>query len=411
MKTTGQDLVQFARYVTDKFKQDKCTQMAASLTFDTLLSLVPLITIALTLFSAFPVFSDFSDQINHFLLTNMLPETGGKMISRYVEQFAESATRLTAFGLVFLAFTAMLMMLTIDNAFNTIWRVKKSRPWVKRILVYWAVLTLAPLLIGASLSLTSWLVGLSIGYAKHTPIFGEITLKVVPVLLTTVAFSLLFRVVPNRYVPMRHAAIGGVVAATAFESMNRGFGFFIAHFPTYKLVYGAFASIPIFLLWIYLSWLTILLGAIITASLSRWRHHGVRQLNAAAQFYFAVRILGEMKAGMANGEVQSLPSLSRRLHLAFEEVELILEKLLRADIVRKLSEIGWTMIRDPEHISLRQMSDLFLLDMSGIPTQPGDEQIHAWLARVMQRMEEPKSMTLQDLLGAQNERARALAAA
>ncbi|MDX8400450.1 MAG: YihY family inner membrane protein [Gallionellaceae bacterium] len=159
MKTAGHDLLEFTRYVIAKFKQDKCTQMAASLTFDSLLSLVPLITIALTMFSAFPVFSDFSERIKEFLLSNMLPETGGKMISVYVEQFAESASRLTAYGLAFLAVTAMLMLVTINNAFNTIWRVTKPRPWARRLIMYWAVITLAPLLIGASLSLTSWLVG------------------------------------------------------------------------------------------------------------------------------------------------------------------------------------------------------------------------------------------------------------
>ncbi len=398
MKIAVQDLTTFARFVAAKFRQDKCTQMAASLTFDTLLSLVPLITIALTLFSAFPVFADFSEQIKNFLLTNMLPETGGKMISRYVEQFAESAAKLTAVGLVFLSLTAMLMMVTIDNAFNTIWRVSKPRPLMKRVLVYWAVLTLAPLLIGGSLSLTSWLVGLSIGYAKHAPIFGEVSLKVVPVILTTLAFSLLFRVVPNRYVPVRHALIGGVVAAAAFETMNRGFGFFIAHFPTYKLVYGAFASIPIFLLWIYLSWLTILSGALIAASLSRWRHHGVQQLNSAAQFYFAVRILEAMQAGLASGEVASLSSLSRRLHLAFEETEFLLEKLLHANIVCKLSGTGWIMTRDPEHIALGELSDMFLLDARTLPAQTGDTAIHAWFDLVGQRLQEPKNMMLKSLL-------------
>ncbi|KAF0203158.1 MAG: hypothetical protein FD173_1848 [Gallionellaceae bacterium] len=400
MKIAVQDLAHFVRYVAAKFKQDKCTQMAASLTFDTLLSLVPLITIALTLFSAFPVFDDFSQEIKRFLLANMLPETGGKMISRYVEQFAESASKLTAFGLAFLAFTAMLIMVTIDNAFSTIWRVSKPRPLVKRVLVYWAVITLAPLLIGASLSLTSWLVGLSIGYAKHTPVFGAITLKVVPVILTTLAFSLLFRVLPNRYVPMRHAFIGGVVAAAAFETIHRGFGFFISHFSTYKLIYGAFASIPIFLLWIYLSWLTILLGALIAASLSRWRHRGMRHPASSAQLYFAVRILGKIQAGMKDGEAQSVSSLSQCLHLAFEETELILEKLQHADIVRKLSWNGWTMIRDAEHISLRELAGLFLLDASKLPEQEGDAEIHAWFDLVAQRLEPPMSMTLQNLLKA-----------
>jgi membrane protein len=399
MQASGQNIIYFAHYVAEKFKRDKCTQMAASLTFDTLLSLVPLITIALTLFSAFPVFADFSAQIKHFLLGNMLPDTGGKMISYYVEQFAESASKLTAFGLVFLALTAMLVMVTIDNAFNTIWHVSKPRPWLKRVLVYWAVLTLAPLLIGASLSLTSWLVGLSIGYTQQTPIFGTLTLKVVPVLLTTLAFSLLFRVMPNRFVPLRHAFIGGVVAATAFETMNRLFGFFIEHFSTYKLVYGAFASIPIFLFWIYLSWLTILLGALIAASLSRWQYRGESQLNNAGQFYFAVRILGAMQAGLITGTVQSEISLAKDLHLAYEEAEQILDKLLRAKIVRQLAESGWAMIRDPGHISLRELSDLFLLDMSYLPSQAGDAAIHAWFATLAQSLEEPNSKTLQSLIG------------
>ena len=163
------------------------------------------------------------------------------------------------------------MMLTIDNAFNVIWRVTRPRPLVKRLVAYWAVLTLAPLLIGASLSLTSWLVGLSMGYGKHISSFGIVVLKILPVLFTTLAFTLLFRLVPNRYVPRRHALIGALVAAVMFETINRVFGYYVSHFPTYKLVYGAFASVPIFLMWIYLSWLTILFGAVITASLSHWR--------------------------------------------------------------------------------------------------------------------------------------------
>jgi membrane protein len=403
MKTVVQNLFHFATFVAHKFKHDKCTQMAASLTFDTLLSLVPLITIALTLFSAFSVFTDFSTQIKHFLLSNMLPETGGKMISYYVEQFAESATKLTAVGLIFLALTAMLVMVTIDNAFNTIWHVTKHRPLFKRLIVYWSVLTLAPLLIGASLSLTSWLVGLSIGYTHQAPIFGMVTLKVVPAVLTTLAFSLLLKVMPNRYVPLKHAFVGGVVASVAFETMNRAFGFFIAHFSTYKLVYGAFASIPIFLLWIYFSWLTILFGALITASLSRWQRRGVQQLNNVTQCYFAVHLLGTMYAGLTRGEAQSLSSLSKALKLAFEETEDMLEKLQRVKIVRQLSDTNWIMIRDAEHISMRELTELFLLDTSALPKLDGDAEIHAWFEMVSKSLEEPSLMSLQSLVVAKQE--------
>ena len=149
------DLLHFLHFIFTRFKQERCLEMAASLTFTTLLSLVPLITIALTLFSAFPVFADFSAQIKSFVLGHMPPETGGKIISHYMEQFAESAAKLTALGIVFLAFTAMLMMLTIDDAFNKIWRVSRRRTLLLRLLTYWAVLTLAPLLVGGAARVTS----------------------------------------------------------------------------------------------------------------------------------------------------------------------------------------------------------------------------------------------------------------
>jgi membrane protein len=402
MKKNWTDSRHLLHFIAARFKQDRCAQMAASLTFTTLLSLVPLITIALTLFSAFPVFEDFSGQIKNFLMSNMMPETGGKMISLYVAQFAESAAKLTAVGIVFLALTAMLMMHTIDEAFNTIWSVSRPRTLMQRVLVYWAVLTLAPLLIGGSLSLTSWLTGMSVGYAKQVPEFGVVMLKVVPVLLTTLAFSLLFRVVPNRFVPLRHAFIGGAVAAVTFESMNRAFAYYIAHFPTYKLVYGAFASIPIFLLWIYLSWLTILLGALIASSLSHWRGNPVQKMTAAAKLCYALRILKAMSKGMRSGTVQTTPALSMQLRIGFDALEQILEELARAKMVRKLEGKGWAMIRDVEHIQVSELFRLFVFYPSTTAVRQEDMEIHLWLVQMDQRMAEAAAITLHDLFNGAN---------
>ena len=397
------DILHFIRFIIVRFRQDRCAQMAASLTFTTLLSLVPLLTIALTMFSAFPVFTDFSEQIRNILLSNMMPETGGKLISRYMEQFTESAAKLTAVGIVSLTLTAMLMMLTIDNAFNTIWRVSRPRPLVQRVLVYWAVLTLAPLLIGGSLSLTSWLASLSTGYARQIPAFGVVMLKVVPVILTTLAFSLLFRVVPNRYVPQRHAFIGGVVAALAFEYMNRTFAFYIAHFPTYKLVYGAFASIPIFLLWIYLSWLTILSGALIAASLSHWRSRSATHLCAAMQLYYALHILRMMGEALHLGTVQSLPQLSKQFRIGFDSLEQILEKLARADIVRKLAGNGWVMIRDAQHVQLHELYGLFVFNPAALAGIKDDTGIRTQLENLEGNIATISNMTLHDLFTAHPE--------
>jgi membrane protein len=403
MKIFWTDLLHFLRFITDRFRQDRCAEMAASLTFTTLLSLVPLITIALTLFSAFPVFVDFSEEIKKFLLANMMPETGGKMISRYMEQFAESAAKLTTVGIISLALTAMLMMLTIEDAFNTIWRVSRPRTLVQRVLVYWVVLTLGPLLIGSSLSLTSWLAGLSMGYTKQIPVFGVVMLQVTPVILATLAFSLIFRMVPNRYVPLRHALIGGLVAAVAFEYMNRTFAFYIAYFPTYELVYGAFASIPIFLLWIYLCWLTILLGALIAASLSHWNSSSPKNFLPAVQLYYALRILKVMSEGMRSGIVHTLPMLSNQLHIGFDSIEQILEKLAEINMVSKLADNDWVMIRDAEHVHVGELYRLFIFDLAMLAEQDNDAEIRAWLAPLGQCYANMTDISLHDLFSEKSE--------
>lgn len=397
MKKNCTDLWRLMRFIAVRFMQDRCAEMAASLTFTTLLSLVALITITLTLFTAFPVFTEFSEQIKHFLLANMMPEAGGKMISRYMEQFAQSAAKMTAVGIVFLGLTAMLMIHTIEDAFNTIWRVSRQRTVLQRVLVYWALLTLAPLLIGGSLSLTSWLVGISVGYAKQIPEIGVLLLKVVPVLLTTLAFTLMFRLVPNRYVPLRHAFIGGLVASLAFESMSGAFAFFITHFPTYKLVYGAFASIPIFLMWIYLSWLTILLGALIAASLSHWRGDPTQKLSTTAQLYYALRILKVMSESMHSGKVQTLPVLSGRLHIGFNSLEQILSRLEQAHLLRKLAGKGWAMMRDVDHVQVAELYRLFVYDPALLDAQHEDRQIHAWLEQMERRVADASAVTLREL--------------
>ncbi len=397
MHNNSQDVEKFIRFVAERFKQDRCMQIAASLTFTTLLSLVPLITIALAMFSALPVFQDFSAQIKSYLLGNLMPETAGKMIAHYTEQFAESAGSLSAVGVIFLAVTAMSMMMTITQAFNTIWRVNRSRPVFKSLIVYWAVLTLAPLLVGASLSLTSWLVGLSMGYARHIPIFGVGMLKALPVLFTTLAFALLFRIVPNRYVPMMHALIGGIVAAVLFESMSQVFGFYISHFPTYKLVYGAFASVPIFLMWIYFSWLMILLGAVVAASLPYWRTPESRYLPAVVQLLDALRVLKLMSVGMQQGVVMTIPVLSSLLHLGFYTLEEIMDRLAGAGLVCKAEGQGWIMLKETGHIRATELLHLFVLDKSVLLAAEIDDPLKQWLATCAAQLEQSTDVSLQRL--------------
>lgn len=406
MQKNWRDFLNFMRFITMRFHQDRCIQIAASLTFTTLLSLVPLITIAVAMFSVFPVFEDFSSQIKVYLVNNLMPDMAGKIITQYMRQFTESAMRLTAVGIALLAVTAMLMMLTIDHAFNTIWRVSRPRPLLKRLVIYWAVLTLAPLLIGASLSLTSWLVGLSMGYAKQIPIFGVGALKILPVLFTTLAFAMLFELVPNRHVPRTHALIGAVAAAIVFESMNRVFGYYISHFPTYKLVYGAFASVPVFLMWIYLSWLATLLGAVITASLSHWRDPAAQNLSPAARLLDALRVLQFLASGLQRGRVSTFPELSRSLYLGYDSLEEILGKLETADLVRKAEGQGWLLMRDANHIRAAELLRLFVLDSGSLPAGRGDDPLRQWIAACAGQLEQSADLTLQELFARSAEHPR-----
>ncbi len=397
MRNNLRDIYALLCLIAARFARDRCVQTAASLTFTTLLSLVPMLTIALAVFSAFPVFDDFSAQIKTYLLNNLMPDNAGIIITQYMQQFADSATRLTAVGIVFLTVTAMSTMLTIDNAFNVIWQVTQPRPLVKRLVAYWAVLTLAPLLIGASLSLTSWLIGLSMGHGKYVSPLGIVVLKVLPILFATLAFTLLFRLVPNRHVPRGHALIGALVAAVVFETSNRVFGYFVSHFPTYQLVYGAFASVPIFLMWIYLSWLAILFGAVIAASLSHWRSPAAQDMAPAVRMLDAIRVLQVMANGLQNGSVNTLPELSKSLHLGYDTLEKILDELAGVDMVRKTEGDGWLLMRDMEHIRVNELFRLFVLNRDSLPAGKDDDPLQHWLADCAGQIEQSTNITLQEL--------------
>jgi membrane protein len=279
--------------------------------------------------------------------------------------------------------------------------VSRPRPLFKRLVTYWAVLTLAPLLIGASLSLTSWLVGTSMGHGKYVSPFGVVILKVLPVLFATMAFALLFRVVPNRHVPKLHALIGAFIAAVVFEAMCRVFGYYISHFPTYTLVYGAFASVPIFLMWIYLSWLAILFGAVIAASLSHWRTPAERQPSSAIRLLDALRVLKTMMNGLQQGKVSTFPQMSKSLHIGYDELERILEKLAGADMIRKAEGQGWLLMRDGNQIRAKELLHLFVLDRDSLNTRRNDDPLHEWLTACADKLEQSTDITLQELFSRQ----------
>jgi membrane protein len=354
-------LGKFLRFVAHRFDEDRCTQVAASLTFTTLLSLVPLVTIVLAVISAFPVFGDFILALKNFVLSNLVPGSAQKVITVYMQQFTEKASRLTLLGIVMIALTALMMMLTIDNAFNTIWRIKRRRKLFQRLLTYWAVLTIGPILIGGSLSLTSYLVSLSFHLVDQKSGVGFLVLKSMPILLTVFACALLYTMVPNRVVPFRHALVGGVVAGAAFEIMKKIFTVYITHVPTYTLVYGAFATIPIFLLWIYFSWLVVLAGAVITAALPQWEGAAWGSAkHPGKHFLEAMKLLEMLYDAHRSGNPVPLALFQKQTRMDWDEIENILDVLDQAGIARRISGGDWVLIRDAAQISVKDIYRLFI---------------------------------------------------
>ena len=267
MKNAWRDIRAFATAVPRRLFEDRLTQSAGSLTYTTLLAIVPLLTIAISLATAFPVFDRLMEGLQDYVVENFLPDTGLDVLADEINDFTARAGRLTAIGIAALGVTAVMLMLTIDDTLNRIFRVERRRPLLARLVVYWAVLTLGPLLIGAGLSMTTAVVASSFGVLQLDDA-AEYVLRLVPFLLTWAALATLYMLVPNRKVKARDALLGGFLAGLAFELAKRGFAVYVSHFPTYKLVYGTFATLLIFLVWLYVSWLVVLAGATFTAMLT-----------------------------------------------------------------------------------------------------------------------------------------------
>jgi membrane protein len=387
----------FARLAWRRFREERCLQIASSLTFTALLAIVPIITVALTLISAFPVFHEQLQYVERFLVRYMLPESAAALAG-YAEQFAENAARLTTVGLAFLFVTAIIVLLTIDRAFNQIWRVPRPRGTVQRIFIYWALLTVGPLLVGASLSLTYWLVGQSLGLVKGVPLAAEVLLDVVPIVLTAAAFTLAYIAIPNRRVLVRDALAGGLLAALAFEGMKRGFALYVTQFPTYRLVYGAFASVPLFLLWIYLSWVVVLFGAVTAAVLPEWRERAT-QVDAVpgAQFLDALQILRVLWEAHRRGEVVTVLRLHGIVKLPFDRIEATLHAMSAAHWTGRVAN-GWALIKDAAEVSVADVYRLLVFRHGArLPARQSGQELDRLALEIAGGVEEHLGLSLEEL--------------
>lgn len=253
-----------------RINDDGMTTQAGNLAFVSLLALVPLVAVVFSLFAAFPVFSDISVQLKNFIFTHFMP-AAGHILQRYLEQFVANVNKMTAVGAVGLIVTALLLMYSIDTALNEIWRSHKKRPLIYSFAVYWMILTLGPLLAGASLGISSYLLSLRwVNESGVTSLIDQV-LRIFPLLLSWLAFWLLYSIVPTRRVPPRDALVGALVAGLLFEAGKKAFALYVTMFPSYQLIYGVLAVIPILFLWVYWTWCIVLLGAEITVTLDDYR--------------------------------------------------------------------------------------------------------------------------------------------
>ena len=362
-----------ARYALRRAGEDHLPQVASSLTFTTVLSLVPILTVAFALFTAFPMFKSFRADIEGYMFSNLVPGSISRPILTYLNQFSSNAKGLTAAGLIGLVVTSVMTMLTVENALNAIWRVRHRRPLAQRVLVFWALMTFAPVLIGASLSVSSYLVSISAGYVHKLPFGLGVIVGLIPILLSAIAFAMLYVFVPNTNVERRDAFIAGLIAAAAFEIAKRVFGAYVAHIPTYTAVYGAFATLPIFLTWIYVSWLVTLLGATIASTLPIIRQgYWQRRTFPGSEFFDALGVLLLLYRAREQAP-RTVPErdIGRRLQLEADYLADLLTKLKALHLIGKLQqdrgETHWALLCDAHTTTLRPLYERLVLSLPRLP--------------------------------------------
>jgi membrane protein len=357
---SGRDLQQglrrarrLARHVWSHFQEDRCFEEAASLGYTSLLSMIPLLAVAFGILSLFPVFNEWSASVQSFIFDNFLPDAGEQIVP-YINTFLSSVSGLTLPGTITLIVTALLLMVRIEVAFNRIWRVDRNRPLTNRIVLYWALMTLGPLLIAAAVALSAQKIFGDAGMVGTLPPGLQ---NIGTFLLGWLVFSLFFLFVPNRPVRIKHALIGAFLTAVLFEIAKAGFVAYVSN-ANYKVIYGALATVPLFLFWLYLVWVVVLLGASLAASLTTFSDYRKHETDWPKkwEFQLAYRLLGHLWKAQQRGE-----SLSRLQLLELEpqasemQIVRLLARMREQRIVTNDADGDILLRRDLDELSLADL--------------------------------------------------------
>ena len=354
----------------NRFREDRLGLTASSLTFTTSIALVPFFTVALAIFTAFPMFAKLQGALQAWLIDSLIPNNIADQVLGYLTQFSRQANKLGAAGLAVLLVTAIALILTIDHTLNGIWRVRKARSLTQRVLIYWAAITLGPLLLASSLALTSYVLSASSGLVGVMPLSVRFLLDIVQFFLAAGSMAALYRYVPNTYVKWSHAWVGGLFVAAGIEVGKKALSLYLNSVPTYSMVYGAFATLPILLVWIYVAWVIVLMGAVIAAYLPSLLA-GVARRGGAYGWHFqlAIEILQQLEQARSSA-VRGVDAsqLAERLQVDVLQLEPVLEALVAMDWVGQLNQMlgdlepRYVLLADPETTLLEPLMRQLLLD-------------------------------------------------
>jgi membrane protein len=382
----------FALYALRRFNVDGCFAASGALSYTTLVSLVPLAVIALGSLSSFPIFAPVRDQILQLALENFVPSIG-EQAAWWFRAFAESATQTTAIGFAGIATTGVLLLVTVEDQLNLIWRVTAPRPWVQRLLAYWTLITLGPLLVGISLSLSTYfeIAARQVGFGQEAMVWLASSwlhglARAVPALLEFVALTLLYCLIPNCTVRWRDGAFGAVIATVAIEILKVGFSIYIGASSFYSTVYGALAIIPIFLLWMYISWMAVLLGAVVAAALPKWRiDQRIGNVSAGGvRLGLSLALIAALVRAQKHGEARSTSALAAELGVATTVIDEHLKPLAEAGFSAHSQDGRWVLAWSPETATLHDLYKALRFPLAG----RWDEQVSApWQRQVAPAMD------------------------
>ena len=346
----------FARFLAKRFLDDRLFQAAAALAYTTVFALVPLAMVVFGVLSAFPVFNEWSDQLSDYIFSNFVPSAASS-VSGYLKQFSASAGKLTAAGVIALVVSLLITLNSVEATFNRIWRVGTSRPQLSRFLVYWTVLTLGALVAAASLAISVRFFALPVFATSGGKILQTLSLTLAPILIEFAAIAAIYRVVPHRTIKLRYAVAGALLATVLLELIKWALGVYLGSFNSYQNIYGQVAVLPILLLWIYLGWIAILLGASFASAISAFRYQPVSmRLPLGYEFYALLRLLGRFSEARVEGRgLHSDEILNMEPILTDSLTQQLLCQLGDINLLRRDEQGEWLLARDLDDMTLAEL--------------------------------------------------------